>query len=304
LLGVAITVTVILAIAKKYSPERKHLLLCTSLCLFMSLISVCVSFLHFDVTYQKREEMDGGSYNIDAVISSVRSQNNFASNYVIDVHNVNNSSDSHRALLVCEYAAALRVGDRITVNAHASLPEDSLGKYNEKTSLHSDNIFIIYTSENEDAIDVVEYESDSLTPEGINYALSSILTQSIDSEEGNLASALLLGNKNLLSDTVQRDFRRAGASHILALSGLHMSIIMGLAMLIMKRLTRKRWLIALTLSVFAIFYLLAIEPNFARSGLIKLKNGTANGSFTTTRFTNEAQCFALFNFEGNTVNRL
>ncbi len=255
LLAVGLIVSLVLILAKRYSAERKHLLLCTSLCILMATLSLTGSFLHYDTVYKKRAEMDGKTYSVDATVTSVRSQTNFVSNYVVEVLNVNNEKDTHKALLVCEYSAALRTGDRITVNATASLPNTTPGRYDEKTSLHSDNIFVIYTSENEDGIDVVEYASDDLTFEGINYDLSSILTNSIGGEEGNLASALLLGNKDLLQNATQRDFRRAGASHILALSGLHMSIIMGIAMFIMKRLTRKRWLIAITLSIFAVVYL-------------------------------------------------
>ena len=255
LFAIGLIVSLIFIFAKQYSSSRKHLLLCSTLCLLMVMLSLASSFLHFDLNYQKRTDMVDNNYKVDAVVLSVRSQNNFSSNYIVEVQNINNVNDRHKALLVCEYAAALQIGDKLTVNAVASLPESDNGRFDQKTSLHSDNIFVIYTSSDENALDIVEYASDNLSFESINHKLSSVLTQSIGGEEGCLASALLLGNRQLLSDTTQRDFRRAGASHILALSGLHMSIIMGIAMFIMKRITRKRWLIALILSCFALFYL-------------------------------------------------
>ena len=54
---------------------------------------------------------------------------------------------------------------------------------------------------------------------------------------------------------VRRDFKRAGASHILALSGLHVSIIMGALMLFLKRLRIDIKKIAILLSICSVIYL-------------------------------------------------
>lgn len=61
---------------------------------------------------------------------------------------------------------------------------------------------------------------------GVQSNLSYRLTRAIGGEQGKLASALLLGTRSSLSDMTVLDFRRAGASHLLALSGLHLSMIM------------------------------------------------------------------------------
>ncbi|MBE6691329.1 MAG: ComEC/Rec2 family competence protein [Ruminococcaceae bacterium] len=47
----------------------------------------------------------------------------------------------------------------------------------------------------------------------------------IDSDAVELISAMLLGTREALSGEVKRDFRRAGLSHLLAISGLHLAII-------------------------------------------------------------------------------
>lgn len=63
--------------------------------------------------------------------------------------------------------------------------------------------------------------------------LSGLVTriESIDFDNRNisaLAQALLTGDRSGLSDEITSAFRESGASHILALSGLHMSVIYGL----------------------------------------------------------------------------
>lgn len=60
----------------------------------------------------------------------------------------------------------------------------------------------------------------------LQHALSYRLTKAVGGEAGAFVSALLLGTRSALSDVTVLDFRRAGASHLLALSGLHLSMVM------------------------------------------------------------------------------
>ncbi len=59
----------------------------------------------------------------------------------------------------------------------------------------------------------------------VQYRLSDRLALSVGGEQGRLAAALLLGTRDDLSDFTTLNFRRAGASHLLALSGLHLAMI-------------------------------------------------------------------------------
>ncbi|MBQ8174605.1 MAG: ComEC/Rec2 family competence protein [Clostridia bacterium] len=60
--------------------------------------------------------------------------------------------------------------------------------------------------------------------------LSARLIEAVEGESGALMSAMLLGKRELLSDSVSRDFRRTGLSHILAISGSHLVLLGGLAL--------------------------------------------------------------------------
>jgi ComEC/Rec2-related protein len=55
--------------------------------------------------------------------------------------------------------------------------------------------------------------------------LSYRLSEAVGGEAGRLSSALLLGTRENLSEFTVLNFRRAGASHLLALSGLHLAMI-------------------------------------------------------------------------------
>lgn len=68
----------------------------------------------------------------------------------------------------------------------------------------------------------------------LNQQLKLILT----GEELGVASALLLGDKELLSNETRNSFSNAGAMHVLAVSGLHVGIVLTILMFLLARLTR------------------------------------------------------------------
>jgi len=57
--------------------------------------------------------------------------------------------------------------------------------------------------------------------------LSDSLSEALSEPEGSLAQALLLGIRSHIPDTLMEDFRDSGASHLVAISGLHLAIMAG-----------------------------------------------------------------------------
>ncbi len=84
---------------------------------------------------------------------------------------------------------------------------------------------------------------------------SNQLSSAVKGEEGKLCAALLLGTKEELSDTTTLDFRRSGASHLLALSGLHLSLIVLAIDKLLRGLTCPFYLRISLLTLVSIFFL-------------------------------------------------
>lgn len=77
-------------------------------------------------------------------------------------------------------------------------------------------------------------------------------------EEGGLISALLLGTEDRLSEETQEAFRRSGAAHLMAVSGLHVGFVAALASLLFCRIKKNSWpQIALIMLCMAAYSLLA-----------------------------------------------
>lgn len=61
-----------------------------------------------------------------------------------------------------------------------------------------------------------------------------------DSETAGVLGAALLGNRHNLSNTASERFREGGTFHVLVISGLHITFIGGIVLLVVRRLTDKR----------------------------------------------------------------
>ncbi len=100
----------------------------------------------------------------------------------------------------------------------------------------------------------------------IRSALSDVLSE----DAFSLCSALLIGDKYALSDSVRQDFTKAGVSHLVVVSGLHFSILAGGFFYLANKLRRYK---ALFLSVGVLFIFLYMSvtgysPSVVRSGVM------------------------------------
>ena len=92
----------------------------------------------------------------------------------------------------------------------------------------------------------------------------------ISGEEGALSRALIIGDKSDTSTKLYNDFKASGTSHLMAVSGLHLSAISGFVLFILKKLKAKDKLtFALTLGVIAYYAALCgFSKSVLRAGIM------------------------------------
>lgn len=110
------------------------------------------------------------------------------------------------------------------------------------------------------------YFADVLRTTVINHFKAAGLT----GDELAVLNALLLGQQQEISQEVVRDYRFAGAVHILSVSGLHVGFLMLLVNWLVRRLPRSRWgrwlKIATIVSVlWAFAFVAGLSPSVVRS---------------------------------------
>lgn len=68
----------------------------------------------------------------------------------------------------------------------------------------------------------------------IRLGLVSIIDSNMNSENGSLAKALILGDKTSLDKSIKQNFSNTGAMHVLAVSGLHIGILLSILLYILN----------------------------------------------------------------------
>ncbi len=261
----------ILFICKKVKP---YTFLCMILSTVMISSSLISSYFFFDVNSNKVAKYYDQEVVIEALVIGERYRGEGYTGYDIIVTKVDGEENKHNALLVCTYDSVLEPGFKFTATVEGSDFNSFLGGYDQRPAMNSDKIFIQYTSSDESKSNILDENvfHPRVFFSSINDSLSRIFSRYLDKDTANMSSALLLGNKDRLSNTVIRDFTRAGASHILALSGMHMSIIMGIFLFIFKKLRINPKIIAVVLSFIALSYLFitGLQISAARSVIMLL----------------------------------
>lgn len=92
----------------------------------------------------------------------------------------------------------------------------------------------------------------------------------LDADEKDLLIGMLLGEKRGMSKQLRATFSDAGVAHILAVSGLHIGILIGLLLLFLPIIRIRRWPALIIIVVVTIIYLALIgfKTSAVRAGLM------------------------------------
>ncbi len=239
ILGSLVTVSVIcVLIAALCGKLSKSSAVAAGVAAIFAISALTVSYVCFERTDELCGQYYGDTCEVNAVVTERKSSDSFYSVLGIKVYEINGERVNIKALLECDYECDLQPGyeiDAVLIGDKIS----ALYGSGSAISFLSDGyrmLFIDDPSEvNADGtlktnINVIDTEVKGLAiyARQLNELLSARLMSSLGNTSGRLASALLLGNKDKIPDAVQRDFKRSGISHILALSGMHLSILLGI----------------------------------------------------------------------------
>lgn len=204
-----------------------------------ALVAVFRSYICFDRDYMSCEKYHGEESDITASVTERRHSGESYSVYGIRIRSIGGKAVSINAVLECTYAADIQPGDIIGGKVRFDSLDELYGSYAEK-SLLADGYKILATDVGDDTngLAIIGKDKPSLKifADQINTRLCAKLNSGFGKTAGGIAGALFLGNRDGISDTTARDFRRSGTSHILALSGMHTSLILGIAAYLLSKL--------------------------------------------------------------------
>lgn len=95
----------------------------------------------------------------------------------------------------------------------------------------------------------------------IHKSIENKLSSVLSDDSCDLLTALLLGDKSNMSKTIQENFRTAGVSHIVVVSGLHLSIIIGFVFTVFSLFIKEKKITAgITIAVILMYVVLTGFP--------------------------------------------
>lgn len=254
-----------------YSKKKNHSVFLVGLILLAITLSLLSSYLFFHVRYQNWQDRIGEECVVEGVILEREVGKPYQSTLIAEIHNINGRNCRADVRLLFPYATSLQVGDSFRLTG-IGVPFETKYMENEEINSLKDGILLCITSEDMQSCELLEESEFSLraTLSRWNFAASYYLEQSIGGEAGKLASALLFGTRDHLSGDTSLHFRRAGVSHLLALSGLHVSILIAALEILLKALFCPKSVRAATVFAIAFGYLFftGASPSIARAVLM------------------------------------
>lgn len=193
---------------------RKHLNIILAL---IGVISFTISFIGAEKYYFNERKIMESEQLISGVVCEIPDDSDYAFSYIIKPEN-----KRYKLRFVSSNDEFLKEGDRVKL----------VGVYNNE-NLDSDMFLYSLSSR----VYFTYFESDSCTVEktgevsyyyknigAVKRAFSEIVTQYLPGANGAVARAITIGDKSELDDKITDYFNYCGTSHLLVISGLHLTL--------------------------------------------------------------------------------
>ena len=217
-------------------------------------------------------DLEGQTVTVTGTVTDRRGSGSYMTSYSVRLTSVNGENTDCLALLTCHYVSDLQPGYEIEADVSVISLDEATGEGYDATVLWGDGFVTGLVSEQETTVTITGEHTHDLTVKigALRRNLAATLNRLTPNAKG-LPSALLLGDRSALSDSLRRDFARGGVSHLLAISGLHVTLLFGLLAGLLQLLCIPKKLRALLLLLAASGYLLLLGfPPSATRAVIML----------------------------------
>lgn len=236
---------------------KRKIVFLLGLCLILSCLAALSSALLFHARCEMHESLIDSDVEIAGTVLSVRKTQYGGEELEVALYRLGGDACYDTVRLCCPTPTGLSVGNALRTSAMCEAfyaSED----YDARSAALADGVFGVMRVSDVEHIERATDAPISLRATMLSWreVLKERLSALIGGEEGALCVAFLLGDKTLLSSDSVLHFRRVGVSHLLALSGLHVSILIAFLEFFLKKLTCPRAARAVTVILLSLAYLL------------------------------------------------
>ena len=247
--------------------------------LILCAAAIALAFLHMYVRIDRREEKAlkyTGYRTVECQVLSKVWEGSGHSEYIAELLCVSDDDVRIRTYLICGFWGDLHEGDRFV--ARVELLETDQLTYGIRADERVNDSRVLLTTvlydENDGTLTFCGKDRNAISllsqPNGIELLsdrmqqmTANLFDRLLGEEISPLARSFFIGDKSDLSARTVRDFRRTGTSHLLAVSGLHIAVLLGGLEWILRKLTLSKILRIVSISTAAL--LLLIMTGFSMS---------------------------------------
>lgn len=180
--------------------------------------------------------------------------------YVVKIKNIDGKATSIKSVLSCDFKTDLESGDEIYGLAYVDENKNSYtlsdGCLLDVSMSDPQNCYVRYTSEGRSMVDLLLTDGGvEIVTERIADFIKTHLNSALGEEKGALAMGFFTGEREGISADVTRDFRRTGLSHIMAVSGSHIAILLGSIDFLLKKFYVDKKYRCVLITAFSIVFL-------------------------------------------------
>ncbi len=253
-----------------FAIRKKHriVLLTLFLCAVSLLFGILYAYVRIDWPQAEAQERTGKRSAVLQVISC-EYRNDFSSQYIAELVRIDEDDVSIRSYLICGFESDLQPGDQIFGNVEL-METDQMTYGVVPADACSDSRVLLTTvlHDAEDGIGIHRGADDSfferlmgrngieMLSADLRESISSFFDHALGKEISPLSRGFFMGDTSDIAPEQIRDFRRAGLSHLLAVSGLHISVLLGAIELLLRKLTVTKKVRMVSVSVCAVLLLM------------------------------------------------
>lgn len=231
------------------------------------LISLVISNLQITLlekSFSEKYKNIGENLEIVGTVISNPIDKEYKNQYTLKVEKIDENKkyqNTNLQLNVKKEKENLSYGDKIIVkgNFEEASTARNEGGFNYKQYLKTKKIYGIVTVDKKD-VKVVNKNNTNiieLLANKVRNSMKGKIEQNITDATSGLLSGMLIGDKSNLPKEIQEDFRNSSLSHILAISGMHVSYVMlGITFLISKMKFSKKISKIITIVILLFFIIL------------------------------------------------
>lgn len=196
--------------------------------------------------------------------------------YILNIENINQRPNIKNFKIdISSYTAlSLNIYDNIALNVHTyscnSSESDMYTKYNYSKKIYLTGYLLEYT--NPPVINSSDNSPLYYYSLSIRKSMMSIYRRMFSGEYSSVVNGVIFGDRYNMPDNIKNNFIASGIYHILAVSGIHTTIIsqMILSILLRLRINKRLSAILSALGVFLFMSVSCFTPSVVRAGIMSI----------------------------------